>query len=233
MRRPPPASSMPPFYERPRMIEHGRAVVVRAMSLLFGVTVAVACAGEPLPEDRAFGPERPSADVNHPTSIHTPEGLGRLRATLPAGLPGATVNGEPKEVVVPCLTCHGNAASIAIRAGTTPDKRFHANVEVVHGNLPCLSCHADRERDRLHLANGDTLAFDDVMTLCAQCHGPQFRDYQHGAHGGMNGYWDRRRGARTRNNCVDCHQPHAPAYRAVVPAFPPRDRYLGTTPETH
>ena len=55
------------------------------------------------------------------------------------------------------------------------------------------------------------------MTLCAQCHGPQFRDYQHGAHGGMTGYWDLTKGGRMRNNCIDCHDPHAPKYPTVTP----------------
>jgi hypothetical protein len=68
--------------------------------------------------------------------------------------------------------------------------------------------------------------FADVMKLCAQCHGPQFRDYQHGAHGGMNGYWDLSRGGRSRNNCIDCHDPHAPAYVGAIPAPRPRDRFL-------
>jgi hypothetical protein len=63
------------------------------------------------------------------------------------------------------------------------------------------------------------------MTLCAQCHGPQFRDYQHGAHGGMSGFWDLSKGGRTRNNCIDCHDPHAPKYPTVTPARGPNDRF--------
>ena len=185
----------------------------------------VGCTGEPLPEDRRFGPDRPGADATaHAVSIHVPDGLGRLRATLPSATPGGSAG---REVVLACKTCHGGAASIASRAGTGAD-RFHANVELVHGTLECLACHDSRDRDRLHLADGRGVAFDDVITLCAQCHGPQYRDYTHGSHGGMNGYWDLRRGPRTRNGCVDCHAPHTPAYRAVVPVFPPRDRYLGT-----
>ena len=62
------------------------------------------------------------------------------------------------------------------------------------------------------------------MRLCAQCHGPQFRDYGKGAHGGMEGHWDLSRGGRTRNHCVDCHDPHVPAIRQVQPAGRARDR---------
>jgi hypothetical protein len=67
----------------------------------------------------------------------------------------------------------------------------------------------------------------DAMTLCAQCHGPQFRDYQNGSHGGMNGHWDLSRGPRLRNHCVDCHDPHVPQVLPVHPAPGPKDRFFG------
>ena len=62
--------------------------------------------------------------------------------------------------------------------------------------------------------------------LCAQCHGTQARDYAHGAHGGMSGYWDTTRGEQVRNQCTHCHAPHAPAYPHMRPTFKPRDRFL-------
>jgi formate-dependent nitrite reductase cytochrome c552 subunit len=62
------------------------------------------------------------------------------------------------------------------------------------------------------------------MQLCAQCHGPQYRDYRHGAHGGMAGHWDLAKGGRVRNNCIDCHDPHSPKYPTVRPAGGPLDR---------
>jgi hypothetical protein len=64
------------------------------------------------------------------------------------------------------------------------------------------------------------------MRLCAQCHGPQYRDYQNGAHGGMTGNWDLSKGGRVRNNCIDCHDPHAPRYPTVTPSRGPNDRFL-------
>jgi hypothetical protein len=68
------------------------------------------------------------------------------------------------------------------------------------------------------------LPFSAVTQLCGQCHGPQKRDYDHGAHGGMTGYWDRSLGPRKRNPCTACHSPHSPAYPQVWPAPGPRDR---------
>ncbi len=95
-----------------------------------------------------------------------------------------------------------------------------------HGGLTCLSCHGGDEYDALRLADGTAVPFAEVMTLCRQCHGPQARDYAHGTHGGMAGYWDRAKGLRTRNNCVVCHDAHAPAYPGVHPAPGPADRFL-------
>jgi hypothetical protein len=97
-----------------------------------------------------------------------------------------------------------------------------------HGELNCNSCHAKSDRDLLRLADGSKIPFQETMQLCGQCHGPQMRDYRHGAHGGMNGYWDLSRGPRQRNHCVNCHDPHSPAYPKVEPAPPPRDRFLNS-----
>lgn len=94
-----------------------------------------------------------------------------------------------------------------------------------HGELTCAACHDATDRAALHLADGRTIALLDAMTLCAQCHGPQKRDYDHGAHGGMRGHWDLARGPRERNHCVACHEPHAPAFGRFSPAPGPRDRF--------
>ncbi|MDP2316366.1 MAG: cytochrome c3 family protein [Pseudomonadota bacterium] len=159
--------------------------------------------GEPVPD----GPR-------HPTEIHRPTTLGVVDTPL------ADVHGTP--IGVACVTCHGPdpATAWASRDG----EAFHTGVALKHGTLTCASCHDPEERTQLRLANATQLELPDAMTLCAQCHGPQFRDYTRGSHGGMTGYWDTRRGPRERNNCVDCHAAHAPAYAKVLPVFPPADR---------
>lgn len=138
----------------------------------------------------------------------------------------ATPSGTPAGIA--CATCHaaGLRPSLAARAGASA---FHLGVELRHGGLRCDACHAPTDRTRLRLADGEELAFPEVMRLCGQCHGPQLRDYQHGAHGGMRGYWDLTRGPRERNSCVVCHGAHEPAYPKVIPAPPPRDRFLEST----
>lgn len=161
---------------------------------------------------RALG--APVDDIGrYPTAVHQPNTLGV------ADTPLLDANGEP--IGVACVTCHGpdTATAWAAREG----EAFHTGVEIVHGKLGCNSCH-DADRTVLHLADGALVEFADTIQLCAQCHGPQYRDYTHGSHGGMNGYWDTRRGPRLKNHCVDCHAPHAPAYGRVLPVFPPAER---------
>ena len=101
-----------------------------------------------------------------------------------------------------------------------------------HGDNACRACHDPARYDRLRLATGDSVPMTEALRLCAQCHGTQHRDWLHGAHGGMNGYWDLRRGDRVRNHCVDCHDPHAPRFPRFMPMDPPRDT-ARTSERTH
>jgi formate-dependent nitrite reductase cytochrome c552 subunit len=164
-------------------------------------------------------PSRARGDVvtatdRYATEIHRPTTLGVVDT------PVLDANGTP--VGVACVTCHGPDPETAWAA--REGGAFHTGVELDHGAVTCDSCHDPDDRTRLHLADGTPVELADAMTLCAQCHGPQTRDYTRGSHGGMTGFWDTRRGPRERNNCVDCHAPHAPAYAQVLPVFPPADR---------
>jgi hypothetical protein len=159
----------------------------------------------------------PASDRVFPTVVHEPTSFGVLDAPLVLNaerdIPAGTA----------CETCHDEKPDPSW--DPERDELFHTNVETTHGNLSCNQCH-DQDRRVLHLADGSPVPFLEVIRLCGQCHGTQYRDFTHGAHGGMNGYWDTRQGARLRNNCVDCHTPHAPAFGTRLPVFPPRDRYL-------
>jgi hypothetical protein len=132
------------------------------------------------------------------------------------------MDGQPARVR--CATCH-DLVDTKERAESPLDlKEFHNGLTFSHGTLACNSCHSEQRPDVLRLANGDTLETTDALSLCSQCHGPQRRSYDHGAHGGMNGHWDLSRGPRVRNHCVDCHNPHVPQIQPVIPAPGPRDR---------
>ena len=103
----------------------------------------------------------------------------------------------------------------------------HTGMKFTHGDLSCFACHdPESDYDRLRLADGTRISHPEVMTLCSQCHGPQRRDFDHGAHGGMTGHWDLDRGPRDRNSCIVCHDAHAPAFPRMRPTFKPIDRFL-------
>ena len=129
-------------------------------------------------------------------------------------------------VTVSCSICHATRQPNPDNRSAADLDEFHKSMQVTHGNIGCLACHNSEDYDALKLADGTRVEFTDVMTLCAQCHGPQMRDYEHGVHGGMSGYWDLSRGPREKNNCVDCHNPHTPAFPRMQPVFKPRDRFL-------
>jgi formate-dependent nitrite reductase cytochrome c552 subunit len=135
---------------------------------------------------------------------------------------GVDYHGNP--VGVACMTCHtAKTPNLEAGRGGVVPSDFHQNLVYKHGGQTCLSCHNSQDYDALRLADGRKLAFAEAQQLCQQCHGQQARDYLHGAHGGMNGYWDKTKGARSRNTCTDCHDPHAPAYPVWTPVFAPID----------
>lgn len=131
-----------------------------------------------------------------------------------------------RPVRIACATCHTLKEEARLPSSTAELTEFHVGMVFDHGSNTCGSCHTSEPRKApgLRLADGTKLPMADAIAVCAQCHGPQYRDYQHGAHGGMNGAWDLSRGDRERNHCVDCHDPHVPRVPAVHPAPRMRDR---------
>jgi hypothetical protein len=159
----------------------------------------------------------PPADASlYPVTVHTPSSLRAIEGTT------RDLAGRPTEVA--CATCHATFDP----APQLPDGPAnlggpHAGMIFRHGANECRSCHDPAGYDHLRLATGESVPMTDAMRLCAQCHGPQARDYAHGAHGGMSGHWDLRRGPRVRNHCADCHDPHAPKFPMFRPAPAPLD----------
>lgn len=152
----------------------------------------------------------------HPVFIRKPVGIPQVATGL------TNFHGAP--VMASCVSCHATTTPNREIRAAADLKKFHQGLKYAHGELTCLSCHNADNYDTLRLADGRALDFTESMTLCSQCHGPQRRDYDRGLHGGMNGHWDLTRGGRTRNTCVDCHDPHTPAFPLVLPVLPPRDR---------
>jgi hypothetical protein len=186
------------------------------------VVVAVAACNSPVqPERYAPAPGAPAFEVE----IHQP---ARLTSVVVGW--EETLDGSRQEVRVACRTCHSLREGERVPESPDDLQEFHRGLIFAHGELRCAACHVAGHHDQLRLADGRTIPMVDVMTLCGQCHGTQMRDYRHGAHGGMTGHWDLSRGPRLRLNCVDCHDPHAPAYPGGEPVFSPRDRFLPGAP---
>ncbi|MGD8861826.1 MAG: hypothetical protein PVI30_17585 [Myxococcales bacterium] len=184
-------------------------------------------AAEPAPGDSPNAQAGPSGDASamdaarHPTTIAIPSSL--------KGVVTGDISPSGQPVVVACETCHRlpDVTAPTLPARPNAIRGPHAGLQVRHGDIRCGSCHDPADRARLRRADGTSLPLTRAIELCSQCHGTQRRDYDHGAHGGMNGYWDLSRGPRVRNHCVHCHDPHAPAFPKLIPAPPPRDRFFG------
>lgn len=169
--------------------------------------------------------ERPSEEdaQAHAITIHQPASL--------TSIPSEVRDANDASVGIGCQTCHSLADVIRGPQTDAADAGGpHAGLVFRHGTNLCASCHDPADPTRLHLATGEPVPMTEAMRLCAQCHGPQFRDYTRGSHGGMRGYWDLTRGPRQRNHCIDCHDAHAPAYPHFRPMPRPNDRFPPATP---
>ncbi len=181
-----------------------------AIAALFFALGFVRCADAPVPPAAVYLPV-----PTHPVTITRPAAPPRVATDQVDAL------GRP--VTVGCATCHSLGLGEPTRKVGQPLTRFHQGLVTRHGELACRACHQAPDYATLHLADGTSLPYTEVQTLCRQCHGPQSRDYDRGSHGGMRGYWDRSRGPRERHACTTCHDPHAPAYPGMIPARGPID----------
>ena len=115
--------------------------------------------------------------------------------------------------IYPCSNCHGMMP-------VNPNRReltgFHTDIVLHHDeeNRWCLDCHDAENRDRLHLASGEPVAFEESYRLCGQCHGEKYRDWRAGVHGRRTGDWN---GHKSYLLCAHCHNPHEPRFQPLIP----------------
>lgn len=185
---------------------------------------------------------RTKADAHRAAAVPVSQSFGQSAASFPVivrqplgppriELAGADPQGRVASVA--CSTCHGvRQPNLENRTAATLDE-FHQGMVFNHGSLACYACHNAEDSDALRLADGTSVAYEDVMALCSQCHSKQAESFAHGAHGGMNGYWDLSRGPQMKNHCVDCHDPHAPSYPRMIVGFKPKDRFNEPSVEGH
>jgi len=208
----------------------GGARVLFVLLTLFAAVAGVTAALQ-LDNDAKNNDAEQAAEKAVSAPMSDPPISGRFSVTIrePAGPPRVVTTLKDihgSSVTVACSTCHTTRSPNHQNKTAKSLDEFHGGMAFSHGTVSCLSCHNPNDYDSLQLADGSPVDFTDVMTLCGQCHGPQMKDYEHGVHGGLNGYWDLTRGPQQKNNCVDCHNPHAPQFPKMQPTFKPKDRFL-------
>jgi len=125
-----------------------------------------------------------------------------------------------------CSDCHRIIPPPSGESIRTPVQ--HSEIVLAHGiNTRCLNCHHPVSRDAFVNDEGGEIPWNQPQLVCAKCHGPVYRDWQHGSHGRTNGYWDKTRGPQSRRKCIECHDPHQPPFPPMKPAPAPHTLRMG------
>ena len=124
-----------------------------------------------------------------------------------------------------CYGCHEKNKPPPIRYDANQKiiiPKEHSDIVMAHGshdrNNLCYNCHNEQNLLTLQVRDGREVKFDNIPELCGSCHGPNYRDWEAGAHGRTSGYWDRSKGDMQRLSCASCHNPHAPHIPTRDPA---------------
>ena len=117
--------------------------------------------------------------------------------------------------IFPCSDCH-NPKDLPPNRTRRTLTDAHDDIVLKHDEAHrwCLDCHDADDRDRLHLASGEPVPFEESYRLCGQCHGEKYRDWRAGVHGRRVGFWN---GAKSYLLCVHCHNPHQPRFKKLAP----------------
>lgn len=116
------------------------------------------------------------------------------------------------EGIFPCSQCHDELVPNTQRRELDAHEEIH--LKHAEQNRWCLDCHDAKNRDKLHLADGELVDFNESYRLCGQCHGPKLRDWKAGVHGRRTGSWN---GQKTYLLCANCHDPHTPHFKPIKP----------------
>ena len=124
-----------------------------------------------------------------------------------------------------CYACHEKNQPPVLRYDEHQNlliPKEHSDIVMGHGqhgrNNNCFNCHNETNLELLQTRDGRQVKFAESSQLCGSCHGPTFEDWEAGAHGRISGYWNRSRGPIKRQDCVNCHNPHAPPFPSRHPA---------------
>jgi formate-dependent nitrite reductase cytochrome c552 subunit len=147
----------------------------------------------------------------------------RLHTAHPPPVPSGSVTIDARQPLLPtfpCSRCHAPG-----KANTQERKltEFHTQKVLDHGTQSgwCYRCHGKDDVDKLRLADGTLVGFNEAYELCGSCHGDKLRDWKANLHGLTTGYW---LGERQRRSCPACHDPHSPRFPQMTaehaPALP-------------
>jgi formate-dependent nitrite reductase cytochrome c552 subunit len=132
-----------------------------------------------------------------------------------------------------CYACHEKGKPPTLRFDAHQNlviPKEHSDIVMGHGehgrNNNCFNCHNENNLELLQTRDGRALKFQDSPQLCGSCHGPTYEDWEAGAHGRISGYWNRRLGPIKRQDCVNCHDPHAPTFQGRKPAPGPHPLHV-------
>lgn len=174
--------------------------------------IALACLSSALMVGYLWASESGSStsDLIHPTN-------NRLDTAPPRGNPQLSLNRVSWDY--DCMECHRSLKSKWKRDYELSE---HRHIKLDHGNNRfCLNCHHPENREAFVDYDGSEISGNDTVALCSKCHGTLHQDWQAGAHGRKNGYWDTEKGEQTRLACSQCHDPHSPAFKPMHPLAPP------------
>jgi len=126
--------------------------------------------------------------------------------------------------IFPCSNCHAEMQPDRTRRVLVA---MHDDIQLKHDEEHrwCLDCHDAENRDFLHLANGEHVAFEESYRVCGQCHGEKYRDWRAGVHGRRVGAWN---GEKSYLLCPHCHNPHQPRFKALQPKPAPKPPRAGS-----
>jgi hypothetical protein len=162
-----------------------------------------------------------------------PAPLAPIPLVDPAFLDTATVRRSYADLVrakedlsdFDCYACHERTKPPPLRYDASQNlliPQEHADIVMGHGrhgrNNNCFNCHNEANLELLQTRDGRQVKFADSSQLCGSCHGPTYEDWEAGAHGRISGYMIRSLGPSKRQNCVNCHNPHSPAFPSRRPA---------------
>ncbi len=119
-----------------------------------------------------------------------------------------------------CTECHNDFTSAQRQNAEIPE-HAEINARFNHGlNTFCVNCHHPTDRNSYMAHDGSPIPSTEPALLCSKCHGPTYREWEVGIHGRQNGGWERDNPARKKLLCIQCHDPHHPAFASMVPDPP-------------